>query len=83
MRGDDYLLAEQQIDRTVLLATNDTDSVLGEVDANGSIGGGIRPTATPAVKTPHLANWGSTANWPRRIPAGKCWAMAIVPTARC
>lgn len=35
MRGDDYLLAEQQIDRTVLLATNDSDSVLGEVDANG------------------------------------------------
>lgn len=35
MRGDDYLLAEQQIDRTVLLATNDSDSVLGEVDADG------------------------------------------------
>ncbi|EGH73495.1 YD repeat-containing protein [Pseudomonas syringae pv. aceris str. M302273] len=35
MRGDDYLLAEQQGDRTLLLATSASDSVLGEVAADG------------------------------------------------
>ncbi|RMV98002.1 YD repeat-containing protein [Pseudomonas amygdali pv. tabaci] len=35
MRGDDYLLAEQQSDHTLLLATDGSDSVLGEVGGDG------------------------------------------------
>ncbi|MCJ2374999.1 RHS repeat-associated core domain-containing protein [Pseudomonas sp. RGM 3321] len=34
-RGDDYLLAEQQSDHTLLLATDGSDSVLGELGADG------------------------------------------------
>ncbi|KWS88372.1 RHS repeat domain-containing protein [Pseudomonas syringae] len=35
MRGDDYLLAEQQSDHTLMLATDGSDSVLGEVGGDG------------------------------------------------
>ncbi|KPB77789.1 RHS repeat domain-containing protein [Pseudomonas cannabina] len=35
MRGDDYLLAEQQSDHTLLLATDGSNSVLGEMGGNG------------------------------------------------
>ncbi|KWS71132.1 RHS repeat domain-containing protein [Pseudomonas amygdali] len=35
MRGDGYLLAEQQSDKALLLATNGSDSVLNEVHASG------------------------------------------------